>query len=68
MPFIQNTPWEFIDIVWTIREEKPKMDWELFATIAWSLWNHRNLVKHGGQCKETSKIAREATEYIKEFR
>ena len=26
MPFIQNIPREFIDIVWTIREGKPEMD------------------------------------------
>ena len=48
MPFIQNTSRDFIDIVWTIGEEKPEMDWELFATTSWSLWNHRNLVRNGG--------------------
>ncbi|XP_075633852.1 uncharacterized protein LOC142606374 [Castanea sativa] len=34
LPFIQNTPKDFIDIVWTMRQVKSEMDWELFATTA----------------------------------
>ncbi|XP_075633851.1 uncharacterized protein LOC142606373 [Castanea sativa] len=33
-----------------------------------NLWNHRNLIRHGGQRKESNKIAKEAAKYIKEVR
>ncbi|KAK9984335.1 hypothetical protein SO802_033860 [Lithocarpus litseifolius] len=68
LPLIQNPPRDFIDIVWAIREEKLEIDWELFAITAWSLWNHRNLVRPGGQCKEARRIAKEASNYTKEVR
>ncbi|KAL0011178.1 hypothetical protein SO802_006286 [Lithocarpus litseifolius] len=67
LPLIQNPPRDFIDIVWAIREEKPE-NCEFFAITAWSLWNHRNLVRHEGQCKEASRIAKEASDYTKEVR
>lgn len=46
LPLIQNPPRDFIDIVWMIRKEKPEIDWDLFAIMTWSLWNHRNSVRH----------------------
>nr|XP_023872391.1 uncharacterized protein LOC111985003 [Quercus suber] len=48
--------------------KKPNLDWELFAVKAWSLWNHRNVVKFGGQCKNAARITKEVADYMKEFR
>ena len=63
-----NQMQEFIELVWEIEERKPDIDWELFAVMAWSLWNHRNAVKHGGQRKNAARITKEITEYMKEIR
>ena len=40
----------------------------MFTVTSWSLWNNRNLVRHGGQCKRPEVIVREVTEYLKEVR
>ena len=60
--------WEFIELVWEIKVKKPNIDWELFAVTTWSLWNHRNVVKFGGQCKNAARITKEVADYMKEFR
>ena len=36
--------------------------------MAWSLWNHRNALKHGRQRKDACRIIKEVAEYVKEFR
>ena len=59
---------EFIDIVWKLREVPNEVDWELFATIAWALWNNRNSFKHEGRCKQAKSIARDLAKYVEEFR
>ena len=38
-------------------------DWELFAIVAWCLWNNRNKVRHGGAGKICKSIAEEARKY-----
>lgn len=40
----------------------------MFTTMAWSIWNNRNLFKHEGKCKPKKIIAREAVRYAEEFR
>ena len=68
LPAIPNQTQVFLDLVWEIRERKPDIDWETFAVTAWSIWNHRNALKHGGQCKDAGRIIKDVAEYIKEFR
>ena len=68
LPAVPNQPQDFLDLVWEIREAKPGIDWETFAVMAWSLWNHRNALKHGGQRKDACRIIKEVAEYVKEFR
>ena len=36
--------------------------------MAWSLWNHRNALKHGGPRKDAGRILKEVTEYVTEFK
>lgn len=68
LPYLKSMPRDFIDIVWEIKIKKPELDWELFAITTWRLWCNRNLVCHGGRCKEEALIAQEATAYAKEVR
>ena len=51
-----------LDIVWEIKKHCPRVDWDLFAVTAWSLWNNRNLVEHGGQCKRPEVIVIEVVD------
>ena len=67
LPFFQDPPTEFIDIVWAIKERFAGANWELFATTVWGLWNNRNQVRHGGQCKSHEQIVKEAADYLKEY-
>lgn len=48
LPSFEMTPRDFIDILWEIKNKKPELNWELFVVTAWSLWNNRNAVRHGG--------------------
>ncbi|KAL0015573.1 hypothetical protein SO802_002642 [Lithocarpus litseifolius] len=41
---------------------------ELFVTLACGIWKNQNLIKHEGRCKLAKTIAREATNYVEEFR
>ena len=68
LPFIPDQIRDFIELVWEIMVKKPNTDWELFAVTASSLWNHRNVVKFGGQCKNVARITNEVADYMKEFR
>lgn len=68
LPYLESMPRDFIDIVWEIKIKKPELEWELFVITAWRLWCNRNLVRHGGRCKEAALIAQEATAYAKEVR
>ena len=42
---------EFIDVVWWLGDQLGVIDWKVFASITWSLWNNKNVVRHGGQGK-----------------
>ena len=59
---------EFIDVVWWLGDQLGVIDWKVFASITWSLWNNKNAVRHGGQGKQGRVISMEAQKYIKEFR
>ena len=68
LPAIPKQPHEFLDLVWEIRERKPGIDWETFAVTAWSLWNHRNALKHRRPRKDAGRILKEVVEYVTVFR
>ena len=59
---------EFIDVFWWLREHSVVKDWEVFATAGWSLWNNRNVIRHGGKGRKGREIALEAQRYVDEFR
>lgn len=61
-------PKEFIDVVWRLKEDKKVQDWERFTVTAWKIWNHRNVFKHEGHCKQPKQIAEEARYYTEECR
>ena len=68
LPLLEVIPRDFVNIVWDFLERRPKIDWELFATMAWGLWNNRNMIHHWGKCKSPELIAREVAAYTKEVR
>ena len=68
LPSLEVTPRDFVDIVWEIMSRRPEIDWELFTVTAWSLWNNRNLVHHGGKSKSSELIVREVAAYMTEVR
>lgn len=41
---------------------------ELFVVQAWTVWNQRNTMVHGGQIKNPCWLNRRATDYLDEFR
>ena len=65
---LTQTPIEFIDVVWFMMNTEGEEDWELFATVAWCLWNNRNKVRHGEAGKNGKSIAVEARNYWAEVR
>ena len=67
IPRLEYTPQGFLDLLWLVMDAKPAQDFEAFATTAWFLWNNRNFVKHGGQCKPAFKILKDSKQYPKEL-
>ena len=65
--YFHDPPSDFIDIVWEIKDRCVGVNWDLFATTVQGLWNNRNQVRHGGQCKSHEMIVKEATKYLKEY-
>ena len=63
LPFFRVPPSDFIEI----KNRCERVNWELFATTIWELWNNRNQVRHGGQCKSYEVIVKEAAEYLNEY-
>lgn len=51
-----------------MREICSEIDWELFTVTAWSLWNNRNTIRHGGGGKAAMVIVQMVAEYVKEVR
>lgn len=67
-PRWNNTQRDFIEVYWKLREEASDIDWNVFATLAWSIWNNRNLFKYKGTCKAANTIVRDARRYVEQFR
>lgn len=57
LPSLAGQFLDFADIVWKIWKKNDEIDWPLFATTAWSLWNNRNSIRHGRKRKQTKVIA-----------
>lgn len=57
------TPKEFLDVLWAMIDAKGEKVLELFAIVAWCLWNNRNKVRHGEAGKIGKSIAEEARKY-----
>ena len=68
LPSWKNSHHDFLDVYWRLREEAKGLDWNLFATIAWGLWNNRNLFKHEGKCKSARALVGEASRYTDEYK
>ena len=39
----------------------------MFATTVWGIWNNRNQMRHGGQCKSYEVIVKGAVDYLNEY-
>ena len=63
-----STPKEFLDVLWIMMDSQGEKDWELFAIVAWCLWNNRNKVRHGGARKIGKSIAEKARKCHAEVR
>lgn len=68
LPSLPKPHLNILDIVGEIMVHYPGVDWDLFAVTSWSLWNNRNVVRHGGRWKRLEVNAREAAEYLMEVR
>ena len=67
LPYFHDPPSDFIDIAWEIKNRWVGVNWNLFATTVWGLWNNENQVRRGGQCKSYEMIVKEVIEYLKEY-
>nr|XP_023914149.1 uncharacterized protein LOC112025707 [Quercus suber] len=50
-----------------VKEEARDIDWIVFATTAWSIWNNRNSFKFEGKFKPGKRIVSEVARYVEEF-
>ena len=49
LPNLKQPMKNFVDVVWSFKERDGVSDWELFAIIAWMVWNNHNVFKHEGE-------------------
>ena len=59
---------EFLNLVWEVVDSCPNVNWVLFAVIAWSLWNNRNSVIHGGHSKGKEGFIKLVAGYVEEIK
>ena len=57
---------EFLNLVWEVMDSHPNINWVFFAVTAWSLWNNRNTVIHGGRCKGQEGLIKSVAAYVEE--
>ncbi|KAK4560279.1 hypothetical protein RGQ29_009168 [Quercus rubra] len=65
---IEYIPQGFLYLLWLVMKAKPAQDLDAFAATAWFLWNNRNFVRYGGQCKPAFKILEDSKQYLEGFR
>ncbi|XP_075658874.1 uncharacterized protein LOC142628714 [Castanea sativa] len=68
LPLVPDSLGDFGNVMWEIMEARPTTDWVVFAVIAWSLWNNRNNVVHGGLCKGQEVLIKAVGEYVEEIK
>ena len=59
---------EFLNLVWEVVDSCPNVNWVLFAVTAWSLWNNRNSVIHGGHSKGKEGLIKLVAGYVEEIK
>ena len=66
LPALPEPVPEFLNLVWEAMDSHPNTNWVLFAVTAWSLWNNRNTVIHGGLSKGQEGLIKSVAAYIDE--
>ena len=59
---------EFLNLVWEVVDSCTNVNWVLFTVIAWSLWNTRNFVIHGGNSKRKEGLIKSVVGYVEEIK
>ena len=68
LPVLPEPVPEFLNLVWEVMESHPNINWVVLAVTAWSLWNNRNTVIHGGRSKGQGELIEFVVAYIEETR
>ena len=66
LPDLPEPAPEFLNLVWEVMDSHPNINWVLFAVTAWSLWNNRYTVIHGGQSKGQKGLIKSVAAYVEE--
>ncbi|XP_075636928.1 uncharacterized protein LOC142609204 [Castanea sativa] len=64
LPALPGPVNEFLNVVWVVVEVCPNIIWVLFAVTAWSLWNNRNTVTHGGRSKDKEGLIKSVASFV----
>ena len=59
---------EFLNLVWEVVDSCTNVNWVLFAVTAWSLWNNRNSVIHGGNSEGKEGLIKSVAGYVEEVK
>ncbi|KAL0004652.1 hypothetical protein SO802_012213 [Lithocarpus litseifolius] len=68
LPVLPEPVNEFLNLVWQVVDSCRNVNWVLFAVTAWSLWNNRNSVIHGGQSKRKEGLIKAVASYVEEIK
>ena len=59
---------EFLNLVWEVVDSCTNVNWVFFVVTAWSLWNDRNSVIHGGNSKGKEGLIKSVVGYVEEIK
>ena len=59
---------EFLNLVWEVVDSCTNVNWVLFAVTAWSLWNNRNSIIHGGNSKGKEGLIKSLVGFVEEIK
>ncbi|XP_075665698.1 uncharacterized protein LOC142635428 [Castanea sativa] len=68
LPSLPGPVNEFLNVVWVLVEDCPNINWVIFAVTAWSFWNNRNTVTHGGRSKDMEGLIQSVASYVAEIK